>query len=229
MKLFRRLFLLFSKIFHKLGHLSYSSSLEKKVNEWFSIDGDYTLRLLYSDLNEDSLVFDLGGYKGQWSSDIYAIYNCNIYIFEPVKDFFYHIENRFNKNNKITAYNFGLSNSNRKVKINLDNNESSIYNKSNSSKNEVIELKDFIEFFDSKKTNFIDLIKINIEGGEYELLEYILNKNYISNIKNLQIQFHSFIPESNTRMKNIQEKLKLTHKLTYQYKFVWENWVLKNN
>jgi len=46
--------------------------------------------------------------------------------------------------------------------------------------------------------------------------------------KNLQIQFHDFIIDNaNERMENIQTQLAKTHKITYQYKFVWENWEIK--
>ena len=41
----------------------------------------------------------------------------------------------------------------------------------------------------------VDLIKINIEGGEYELLEAILDNNLAKAFDNLQIQFHG-IPAS---------------------------------
>ena len=72
------------------------------------------------------------------------------------------------------------------------------------------------------------MIKINIEGGEYEVLEALLESGMISIFKNLQIQFHDFIIDNaSERMENIQVQLAKTHKITYQYKFVWENWVIK--
>ena len=50
----------------------------------------------------------------------------------------------------------------------------------------------------------------------------------ISIFKNIQVQFHDFIIQNaEERMINIQRKLELTHELTYQYVFVWENWKLK--
>ena len=74
----------------------------------------------------------------------------------------------------------------------------------------------------------VDLIKINIEGGEYEVLESLIADNKLSMFKNLQIQFHDFIIENaKERMSKIQQELAKTHVLTYQYEFVWENWKLK--
>jgi len=71
-------------------------------------------------------------------------------------------------------------------------------------------------------------MKINIEGSEYDLLEHLLETNYVKIIKNIQVQFHDFVPNAEKRMKRIQEKLQKTHYLTYQYPFVWENWRIKN-
>lgn len=173
-------------------------------------------------MNQDSVVFDIGGYEGQWTSDIFSMYNCRIYLFEPIKIFADKIKIRFTKNNKIRVYDFGLAGSTREAKISLAAESSSIFK--SGEKNETIKLFDICEFLDSNKIEQIDLMKINIEGGEYELLEKLIETNLVKKIKNLQIQFHDFVPEAENRMKKIQENLKTTHHLTYQYEFVWENW-----
>ena len=46
-------------------------------------------------------------------------------------------------------------------------------------------------------------------------------------IANIQVQFHDFVLDAESRMKSIQADLRKTHELTYQYDFVWENWKLK--
>ena len=73
----------------------------------------------------------------------------------------------------------------------------------------------------------VQLMKINIEGGEFELLERLLETRLISRIENIQVQFHNIAVESTRRMERIQQGMRNTHKPTYQYKFIWENWVLK--
>ncbi len=178
-------------------------------------------------LDEDSIVFDLGGYEGSWTSDIFSMYCSNMYIFEPVKLFYEEIEKRFKKNKNIHVYNYGLSNSNKKIKISLNDNGSSEFG-TNTSKEE-ISLTKAADFFKDNKISKIDLIKINIEGGEYDLLEHLLDSRFIKSIKNVQVQFHEFVPNAKTRMEKIQKKLELTHHLTYSIPFVWENWEINNN
>src|SRR5207302_690624 len=84
------------------------------------------------------------------------------------------------------------------------------------------------DFFHEHQIERIDLMKVNTEGGEYELLEHLLNASLITKIGNLQVQFHHCVPDALERMQAIQHQLERTHRLTYQYPFVWENWRIKS-
>lgn len=228
------LFKLLSKILSKNANfLTYISNRlykpplslkQKRVIPWFQIDGDNSLRLDYN-LNENSIVFDLGGYEGKWAAKIFSKYCCFIHIFEPVIEFASRIENRFSRNKKVTVYKFGLSNENKISKILIDKNSSSFYKSGKEVTN--ARLVRAVDFIKKNRIEKIDLMKINIEGGEYDLLEHLIVSGFIKKIKNIQIQFHDFIPNAKERMESIQKELKKTHRLTYQYIFVWENWVRK--
>ncbi|TYQ26999.1 FkbM family methyltransferase [Pseudanabaena sp. UWO311] len=193
----------------------------KRCAPWFRDNGDKTLRLEY-DLSDDSIVFDIGGYEGQWSSDIFSMYCCSIYIFEPVETFAYNIKKRFAKNKKIHVYQHGLASITQSEEISVDGDSSSIFKDNTSS--EKIYLVKAIDFIKENNISQIDLMKINIEGGEYDLLLHLLDSGFIENIDNIQVQFHDFFPDAEERMSDIQKKLEKTHLLTYQYPFVWENW-----
>jgi hypothetical protein len=112
------------------------------------------------------------------------------------------------------------------MNISLTDNSSSVYIKSDDS--ETIQLKSIVNFIKTNAIEKVDLIKINIEGGEYDVLESLIETNNIQLFENIQVQFHDFImPNAKERMNAIQEKLSKTHELTYQFEFVWENWKLK--
>jgi FkbM family methyltransferase len=221
-----------SKTIHKLGakliriaHIMYVNPQEKRCIPWFQDNGDKTLRLNYS-LNDKSIVLDLGGYEGQWASDIFSRYCCFIHVFEPVERFANQIEQRFSHNDKIQVHHFGLSKLNQKEQIFINGDSSSTF-KTDSDREE-IHLVKAINFISEYNIDFIDLIKINIEGGEYDLLEHLLESGFIKNIANIQVQFHDFIPNAEARMIKIQQELSKSHFLTYQYPFVWENWRIKS-
>ncbi len=203
---------------------STSSLQSKRVIPWFECSGDSTLRLDYK-LDENSLVIDLGGYEGEWSANIFCKYSSNILIFEPVLEFYSNIVRRFSHNKKIKVFNFGLASVEKKERLSLLENSTSFYKKSDNSI-EVI-FKNAEDFFISNQIKNVDLIKINIEGGEYEFLEKLIQSNLITLFDNLQIQFHDFVPDAYNRMKLIQNELLKTHYLTYSFEFVWENWKRK--
>jgi hypothetical protein len=68
----------------------------------------------------------------------------------------------------------------------------------------------------------LDLPKVNIEGGEYELLERLIDTGLIGRIENLQIQLHDVAPDSARRMKRNHAGLKNTHAPVHQYRVVGE-------
>jgi len=71
----------------------------------------------------------------------------------------------------------------------------------------------------------IALCKINIEGAEYELLDYIIGKELIKHINNIQVQFHYVDGLDCEKMyEELATKLSKTHSLTWRTAFVWENW-----
>ena len=200
---------------------------ELMVTKWYAEGEDYGLRFNY-DLNEKSLVFDLGGYEGQWSSDLFARYQCQIFIFEPVNSFANRINGRFAKNDKLQVYQFGLGGVSRFQELSIAADGSSIFGKTgNKEKIELVDAKDWIEK-NLGSDQSIDLMKINIEGGEYELLDRLIETKLVNRIKNIQVQLHKISQNSLSHMERIQAGLMKTHEPTYQYKFVWENWKLRS-
>jgi FkbM family methyltransferase len=221
------------KIFFKIVRLTKKQSINESTSDnsealalWTIDQGDKTLRLNY-DIHENSIVFDLGGYQGQWASDIFAMYCCSIHVFEPVEQFAEEIKQRFINNKKIKVHSFGLASEQGKIEITLDENSSSSFRLGDKSTQG--NLKNFSNFLDENSISKVDLIKINIEGGEYDLLEHLLENGIITVFRNIQVQFHNFVPNCEQRMQNICNQLRETHFPTYQYRYVWENWQIKDD
>jgi FkbM family methyltransferase len=221
---------LLSKIRNRLTAPSKGSQehvMAERARKWFSDRGDDTLRLDY-ELDENSVVFDIGGYKGEFVSSIFNKYGSLIYVFEPVPEYYNIIIRKFSQNRKVLSYCFGLSAKSGETRISLADNSSSLFITGN---NDIdIKLKSITEFIEENKIEKIDLAKINIEGSEYDLLESLIQNGLIERFRNIQVQFHDFIiPNARTRMNAIQQELSKTHELTWQYEFIWENWKLKSS
>jgi FkbM family methyltransferase len=203
------------------------SERDRRARAWNAAGSRQTLQLEYA-LGPDSMVFDLGGYEGQWSSDIVAKYLCHIHVFEPVPRMADRIAKRFARNPLVAVHDFGLGPETTTAKIWLDGDASSMLH-SRSARNKGLDVEDvriigFQEFLQEQAITAIDLMKINIEGAEYDLLEYIIERDMAGLVANLQVQFHDFAPDAEARMTAIQYRLAATHELTYQSRFVWENW-----
>lgn len=162
-----------------LGHLVrlYKSKIRKDprsltLSRWLKDEGESSLRLSYL-LTETSIVFDIGGYRGTWSEGIINLYNPYVYIFEPIPQYYSEIVEKFRLNHKVQVYNFGLSDKNVDAKMALLLDASTIYKKGKQYIN--IKLRDINEFIGEAGIERIDLIKINIEGGEYPLLDRLIN------------------------------------------------------
>jgi FkbM family methyltransferase len=198
---------------------------DREIIRWIGDDGDARARQEY-DLDSQSLIFDCGGYKGQWASDIYARYNCRVLVFEPVKSFAEQIERRFSKNSRIDVFCMALGSAKRQESIGLSADGSSVYREA--PHRETVQFEDVAQFFAEHRIETVDLMKLNIEGGEYELLPRMIETGLICRIRNLQIQFHEVTSDSAARMEAIRRDLAETHDPAYEYRFVWEGWKLRS-
>jgi hypothetical protein len=50
-----------------------------EIGRWFNDRGDYTHNITY-DLNENSIIMDLGGYTGVWVQQMIEKYNPNFIV-----------------------------------------------------------------------------------------------------------------------------------------------------
>jgi len=213
----------------KIIRIRLNPTEREKELERFHKDNGKDLKFKYLKINEQSIVFDLGGYEGNFSSNLFSRSPCKIHIFEPVPEFAKNIKKRFKNNKNITCNPYGLCNNNEEKIINLLKDDTSSYKnqKTNDSNCVKIKLKDIVEYIDQNAIENIDLMKINIEGGEYDILNHLINSQKIEHFKQLLIQFHDIEIDSIKKRNDIRESLKKTHKCKFSYKFVWELWVKK--
>jgi len=135
-------------------------------------------------------IIDIGAHKGEFLENMLKIEKVNtFYAFEPQKNIFNELNEKFSKNEKITLFNFAMDKeiTNKKLKINklsmtsslAEINEKSLY----------LKVKNFLTFSKSNfedeyeiQTNTVDkifenislqkaLLKIDVEGFEINVIE----------------------------------------------------------
>jgi FkbM family methyltransferase len=182
------------------------------------------LKTIIHRLNDKSVIFEVGGYRGWWAAQMAEVYDPFLYIFEPVEEFYNAIIERFKSNPKVRVFNFGLANITDSVKFVKDADKSSTHR--NGSVYESVELRDIVGFLAEHNIDKVDLININIEGGEYPLLNHILDSG-VTCFGEIQVQFHDFVPNADSLRDEIRTKLSKDYSETYSYPFIWENWKRK--
>lgn len=192
---------------------SHISLNETSLKKWQDDNLEH-IRYEY-DLKQTDAVIDLGAYKGEWAQEIYNRYGCNIIAVEPteyIRDF---------KNG--TIINKAASTHNGKMQFGGRAYYSSIFEPGDH-EYECIDINTTIEQYPE-----IALLKINIEGAEYDVLSHIIGAGLHKLIKNIQVQFHQIggVPYE-IWYKEISNKLSKTHSLTWQYPYCWENWKRKD-
>lgn len=191
--------------------------------DWLAAHGDQTLRLDY-DLAPDAVVIDAGGFEGQWASDIFARNLCQVHVFEPVPGFAEQIRKRFVRNPSIHVHACALGGQDAQLSLSLEADASSAFAQGRDAGSVTAPVRQFSALCAELGIADIALIKINIEGGEYDLLDHIVASGLITRIGQLQIQFHDFVPDAAARMRAIQQALARTHEQTWGFPFIWENW-----
>jgi FkbM family methyltransferase len=192
------------------------------VEQWYRDDSEVTRRLEYP-LDRDSVVLDAGGFKGQWASDLHGRFGCRIHVFEPVSAHVEFLRHRFEGNDHITIYPYGLAARNGVASIGLEGPASSLFT-GKPGRVEQIRLVSIEEALSMVSASTIDLLKLNIEGGEYDVLKALLDSGQIGRVRFIQVQFHDTVEEAKARRASIQQALSRTHTKMWDFPFVWESW-----
>lgn len=190
---------------------------------WNLRNGDSILTLNYP-LKDNSIVVDVGAYKGEFIEKLIEKHEPTIHALEPIKEFSNYLENKFKNNPNIIIHNFGLFDETKVVKISNLGAGSSIFARKEGSGEQNISLKSMKQFVIDEKIKEIDLLYLNIEGSEYRLLNHIIETGLIQNVKHLQVQFHNFIENAKYERKKIRKELRKTHYCVFNYPFIWERW-----
>ena len=150
-------------------------------------------------IKPDDYVIDLGSYQRTWADEIERRYGCQVDCFDLLI------------NRAAWIYDGVLKFTNEADQAHGTESgefESECFN--------------IVNFLNRK----VRLMKINIEGAEYPILNHIIKSGKIKMIKEIQVQFH-MIDGYAEMYDEIGNELNKTHRLTYRYPFVWENWRLK--
>jgi FkbM family methyltransferase len=199
------------------------------VDLWRSVDGDNTLALDWK-LNEESIVWEIGGYEGRWAHQMWDKFHCNITIFEPQIWAVEKLLKRFENNDKVIIKPFGLWVENKKLSMgNYGTDGASPFSKKEP--HEIGLFKSYTDFLDRSGPN-VDVCLMNIEGGEFILIPEFILSGVINNFKYFWCQFHPNEQKYDKRAGDIFFDLGRTHEIIwncYPTAVAWRKMEYDNN
>lgn len=188
---------------------------------WNLRSGDIKLSLDYP-LSNESVALVVGAFEGDYLNKLNNKFKCKVYAFEPVVEFFKLLEKKFQNLDNVILINKGLSDKTEKVSFSIDNESSSVF--TDTEKSALVEMISINDFFETHGIKHIDFIYMNIEGGEFAVLNELIKNGRIKNINHLQIQFHNITKNSKDERKKIRKELEKTHCCVFNFPFIWERW-----
>jgi FkbM family methyltransferase len=204
----------------RIRRVFWRTPAERAHARWYSDPGADTRRHDYP-LDAESVVLDVGGFEGGWAEQAIDRFGCTVHVFEPVPEFAAGIEARL-RGRPAFVHRYGLAATTMETEFSIEGDGSSALR--HRGKRQAVQLRSVGEVFEELGLARVDLMKINIEGAEYDLLDHMLDRDLIRRVRNLLVQFHEFVPGARRRMREIQARLTATHEPQWEYVFVWESW-----
>jgi len=180
-------------------------------------------------LKPGSVIIDIGGHTGEDTMRFIQYFGSEITIlvYEPHPKYFTILTEKFKNYPQVKLFNYGLDGTARMATLSDDTDGSSVFKEGTIS----IELREvnqvISQYLKDSGRKEIDLLHINCEGCEFGLLEGIIDQRVTNLFKNIEMQFHYYDfkgMDNIARMCRIQEQLSITHKSSFLFKYVWENW-----
>lgn len=176
------------------------------------------------DLDAESVVFDVGAYRGEWAETILDRYGCRLWAFEPDPTSFPHLVERVGERPGVACCAYGLGGADGTAELALAAFGSSIFGADGAFGTRTVHIRDVAAALAELGVERIDLMKVNIEGGEYDLLDRLIACDALPRVRQLVVQFHEWHPGAYRRRRAIRRALGRSHREVWCYDWIWELW-----
>lgn len=185
---------------------------------------DHLLWIPECDLRPGDVVMDAGGFRGDWTAEVLRLQpEARVFVYEPVKEFHRGLVGRFASRENVEIENIGLAGNDCERTVMVAGDRSgALYGQGTPEKCL------FVDVAEEVGDDEIALLKLNVEGDEYEILERLIESGKIGQIRRLVIQFHHEGIAGAAAMRDaVRAKLEATHQEAWCDLWRWEGWVRK--
>jgi FkbM family methyltransferase len=176
------------------------------------------------DLDEAGVVVDAGAFTGEWASAIHGRYGARVVAFEPAPSSVAELEERFADVPSVSVVAAGLGAADGRASLGLAGPGSSFHDDDAPWGTVEVAVRDAASALDDLGVDEIDLLKLNIEGSEYDVLDRLEITGWLPRIRQVSVQFHEWHPGAHRRRRRNRAALARTHDEQWCYPWVWELW-----
>lgn len=193
--------------------------------------------LVDADLSEGAVVLDVGAFEGRWATRLLARldeagagpHEVRVHAFEPEPGAVEHIRRSpAGGDPRLVIHPFGLAGRNREESLIMAGPGSTVLEHGpavgDGTGRATVDLRDVDEVLRELGVERVDFAKINIEGGEYELIDRLHETGWLARTGPLIVQFHEFVPHAHRFRRRNRRQLARTHRRTWAYGWVYERW-----
>jgi hypothetical protein len=190
-----------------------------------------SLRYDYPDLTPESVILEIGTHRGQWAVEMLRKYGCRYVGFEPIREFFVAASKALVPFANTRLYPYAMGGSHRTDIFKVKGDMSGQFADGPEEKVCVLDVAEPLKNFTTPgaderwaPSHKVDLLAINAEGGEFEIMERILDAGLTDRIIHFQIQPHPIVSDFEPRWQRIMDRMAETHTLSYYASWVWAGW-----
>jgi FkbM family methyltransferase len=177
------------------------------------------------DLDETAVVVDIGAYTGEMVTTVRELYGCRVHAFEPSPSSVDTLRSTFADDDRVTVHPYGLGAADAVLGLELGGPGSSLHGTPDGGGPTVeVDVRDAVTVFRELDLDRIDLLKVNIEGAEYDLLDRLIAAGVLDRVRYVVVQFHEWHPGAHRRRRRIRRALHRSHDLVWDFPWIWEMW-----
>lgn len=192
---------------------------------WYELDGETNYYTNWDCLTVDSVVFDIGGFRGEWTKRIAEKYNPTVHLFEPSSYSYKEAIAATSHLKNVHLWNFGLGSKCGTFKLYDYERDGASFYKTDGGAIDA-KVKNISRWMSQEGIDKVDLASLNTEGAEFEILPYLVGTGEIALFDRWMIQWHSAFENARGLQRTIQESMTRTHRMVWNLG-AWEAWIRK--
>jgi FkbM family methyltransferase len=187
--------------------------------------------LYRAELGDDNVIIDVGAFRGEVAETLLDLYGGQVHAFEPALAFYRDMAERFEGREQLHCYPYGLGKVDATLEMDVAGMGSTVHHRIDGvhgTETESVQIRDVASVLDELGLDRIDYIKINIEGGEFDLIDRLHESGWLERTHYLLIQFHEWFDGAERRRWRARRQLRQTHQQMWDYPWVYEQWCHKD-